>query len=294
MGKRKNNILFLVILFILTVGIFYRTGPGIKELIIFTVLSVLMMIAIYLTSRYYMTDNSCLKQRVIFFCMTFVIITIFCVAVQELAGFSVNYTLIVFFMAALVIQILWVNLHLTPLEKGVLVLTLLSFLGATIYQSIAAKHSTAIDLYRSQLREAANFESFQKLLLEDYRDNFTREDFRDLKPYLQQVPLRYNQPVFFEFEDGRMVMIEAGISQELNNPLRIKNIEVLPEKIASYFRHYPLEIERKADFLQGMKEDQSIIETRGAFLSRASSSQQRGWYEQLISVFGKKEVWDEL
>ncbi|MFZ7104657.1 MAG: hypothetical protein ACOWWO_18635 [Peptococcaceae bacterium] len=46
MGKRKNNILFLVIIFVIMVGIFYSTEPSMKGLIIFTALSALMMIAI--------------------------------------------------------------------------------------------------------------------------------------------------------------------------------------------------------------------------------------------------------
>jgi len=294
MGKRKNNILFLVILFVLLVGIFYSTEPGMKELIIFTALSALMTIAIYLAVRYYMTDNVSFKQRVILLCITLVIITIYYVAAKELTGFSLNYAFIVSFMVALAIQMLWTSLKLTAFEKGVLVLTLISVLGVTVYQSIITKHSTAIDLYSSELRGETNFESFKVLLSKDYRDNFNLEEFRNLEPYLQQTPLRYNQPVLLEFEGGQMVMMEVGVSQEPNSPLRIKNIELLPEKIASYFRYYPLKIERKADFPKGKEGDESIIEARGAFLSRTSSSQEKDWYEQLISVFGKKEVWDEL
>ncbi|MGI6648837.1 MAG: hypothetical protein ACOX5W_07190 [Bacillota bacterium] len=293
--KGKNNILLLTILFVLLVGIFYSsTEPNMQELIIFTLLSALMMFAFFLTNRYYITDKSSLKQRIIFICMVFITITIFYVTAKELTGFSLEYVPIVLFLVALIISTLWESLDLTMLEKGVLALTLISVLGVTAYQSISSKPSTAIQLYRSELREGTNFENIQELFFEDYRDDFTLEEFQNVEPYLQQHPLRFNQPALLEFEDGQMLMIEVGVSQEPNNPLRIKNIELLPERIASYFRYYPLEIERKADFPRGKEEDESIIETRGAFISRASFRQERDWYEQLIGVFGKKEVRDEL
>jgi len=294
MMKRKNYILFQVIIFVLLVGSFYNTEPEIKELIIFTVLTGLVIVGIYLTNRYYMTDNSSFKQGVILLCMYLVIITVFHVVAKELIGFSLDYALIVLFMVIAAIKMIWMRLNITTFEKGVLVLTLISVLGVTVYQNRVTKNSTAIDLYRSEVRGETNFESFQELFLQDYRENITLKEFRDLVPYLQQSPLRHNQPVLLEFEDGQMVMIEVGISQELNSPLRIRDIELLPEKIASYFRYYPLEIERKADSPKGKEGDESIIEARGAFLSRASSSQERDWYDKLISVFGKKEAWDEL
>lgn len=291
--KRKNSASLLVILFLLLVSFFYSTEPGIQEFIIFSVLSAFLIISAFLTRHYYMTDNSSLKQRVIYICIAFVKTTIFYVAVIELTGFSLDYSFIALFFIALSIFTLWESLNLTMLEKGVLVLTLVAILGVRIYEGTVTTPSTAVQLYRSELREGVSFKNIQDLLLEDYREDFTLEKFRDLEPYLQQFPLRYNQPALLEFKDGQMVMVEVS-REDQYKPLRISNIELLPEEIASYFRYYPLEIERKADFPEGMVGSETIIETRGAFVSRASFYQERDWYEQLVSVFGEKEVWDEL
>lgn len=69
---------------------------------------------------------------------------------------------------------------------------------------------------------------------------------------------------------------------------------MFPQEIADYFRFYPLKIERNAEFPVGREEDETIIETRGYFINRATPQQERDWYNQLISVFGKKELWDGL
>lgn len=290
---RKNDVLPPVILFLLVVGFFYNMSASVQEFIVIAVLTALLMLTAYLTRHYYMTDRNSLKQSIISICISFIKFTIFYVAVNELTGFSLDYKFFVLFFSALLIWTLWEKLHLTKLEKGVLVLTLLSILGMRYYDAAVTTPATAVQFYRSELGEITSFENMQDLLMEDYREELTLEDFRDLEPYLQQPPLRYNQPALLEFKDGQMVMLEVS-REDSDKPLRISSIELLPEKVASYFRHYPLEIERQADYPQGNEGDGVIIESRGAFVSRASFYQERDWYERLISVFGKKEVWDEL
>ena len=186
-------------------------------------------------------------------------------------------------------------------EKGVLVLVLITVLGVRVYESAreSAQPSTAYHLYRSEVRNVTHYEEMLDLLLEDYRKDFSPEDFQDLNPYLdpfqEQRLLRFIQPALLEFEDGQMVMLEVP-REDPDNKLRFSNIELLPDEIGSYFRYYPLEIERKADYPKDKEEEdrKAIIETRGTFVSHASLYQEQEWYEELIGVFGDKKVWDEL
>ncbi len=291
--KKKESVLLAVILFLLLVGIFYSTGPDMRELTIFTVLSALLLFVTFLVRYYYVTDQGSLKHRVIFPCICFINVTVYYVAVKELTGFSLDDRIIHLFLLSSLIFTLWELLDLTLLEKGVLILTLAAILAVSIYEGTVTTPSTAAQFYHSELREATAYEDFKALLLDDSQRDFTLEDFQNLEPYLQQFPLAIKQPALFEFKDGQMLLVE--VSREDNDkPLRISNITLLPEEIASYFRYYPLEMERKADFPLNRGDDKAIIETRGAFISRANFYQERDWYEQLISVFGKREVWDNL
>ncbi len=289
--KRKNS-LFLVILVLLVVGLFYSSGPNLQEFIVFIILTALLGTSAYFTRYYYMTDRKSLKQSIISICMSFIIFTVYYVAVNELTGFLLDYTVIVMMFFALLVSTLWERLNLIKLEKGVLVLTLVAVLGVMYYEGTVTTPATAIQFYRSELEEGLDYENIRNLLMKDYQEEFTTERFNELKPYLQQTPLRYNQPAILEFKDGQLVRLE--VSHDQDKLLRINKIELLPEEIASYFRFYPLEIERQASFPRGKEADEAIIGTRGAFVSRASFYQEREWYEQLLNVFGEKRVWDEL
>jgi hypothetical protein len=301
MLKRKDSVLLIVILYLFLVGIFSGAGAGIQEFVIFAVLSALLIASSFLIRHYYLTDKNSLKQRLISICISFVKLTIFSVAVKELTGFSLDYSILVLFLIALSIFTLWEFLDLTLWEKGVLVLVLITVLGVRVYESVreSAQPSTAYHLYRSEVRNVTHYEEMLDLLLEDYRKDFSPEDFQDLNPYLnpfqEQRLLRFIQPALLEFEDGRMVMLEVS-REDTDNKLRFSNIELLPDEIGSYFRYYPLEIERKADYPKDKEEEdrKAIIETRGAFVSHASLYQEWEWYEELIGVFGDKKVWDEL
>jgi len=294
--KRKDNILLLVIIYLLLVGIFSGTGAGVKKFAIFAGLSAIVLVSALIVRHYYLTDKNSLKQRIIAICISFVKLSVFAVVVEELTGFSLNYDTLIIFFVALSIFTLWEFLDLKVWEKGVLLLVLVAVLGVRAYEG--AEPSTAYQLYRSELGDVNSYEEIQDLLMEDYREEFAPEDFQDLNPYLDpfhgQRFLRLYQPALLEFEDGQVVMLEVS-SEDPDNELRFNNIELLPEKIGSYFRYYPLEIEREADYPQDREEgDKEIIKARGAFLSRASRYQQMEWYDKLISVFGETEVWDDL
>ncbi|MDD4239251.1 MAG: hypothetical protein PHT62_11965 [Desulfotomaculaceae bacterium] len=293
--KRKNRILLLVILYVFLVGFFSSTGTGMQELIIFAILTAMVIASSFIVWHYYLTDKNSLKQRLIYICISFIKLTVFTVAVKELTGVTLEYSALVVFFIAYTIFTLWQFLDLSVWEKGVLVLVLVTVLGVKAYER--AEPSTAYQLYRSELSEVTHYEEMQDLLQEDYWIDFTTEDFQGLKPYLalfqEQQFLRFFQPAFLEFEDGQMVMLEVS-RKDPDNKLRFSNIKLLPEEIGSYFRYYPLEIERKADYPKGKKDSKAIIETRGAFISHASLYQEREWYEKLIGVFGDEKVWGEL
>lgn len=252
-------------------------------------MSALFIALSFLIRHYYLTDKNSLKQHLIFICISFIKITIFIVAVKELTGVSLNYSVLVLFFVALTIFTLW--------EKGVLLLVFITVLGIRVYNS--AESSTAYQLYNSSLSKVTRYEEMHGLLLDGYREDFTPEEFQELKPYLDssqgQRFLRFYQPAFLEFEDGRIIMLEVSRA-DADKQLRFSNIELLPEEIGSYFRYYPLEIERKADYPKDKEEEdrETIIETRGKFVSHASLYQERGWYEELIGVFGDEKVWNEL
>jgi len=290
--KKRDNIFLLLILFLIMVGLFHGTGAETRELLIFTISSVLLAISFFLIRYYYLTDKSSLKRRVIAICISFVLITLFYVVVREFIGFSLNYSTIILFNIALLIFTLWELLDLNRLEKGILVLTLVTILAVRAYDVTATTPATAVQLYHSELRGETSYEDFQDILVDHFREDFTREDFRNLEPYLQQHPLRSKQPALLEFEGGKMLLVETAY-QESDGPLRVSNITLLPEEIASYFRYYPLEITRDANFPADSEQDETIIEARGAFIGRATFQQERDWYDQLIGVFGEEELWEE-
>ena len=222
--EKKYSVLLLGILFLLMVGFFYSTGPGMREFCIFTILSALLVFSVFLMRHYYKTDNSALNQGVIYICMGFIKISIFYIAVRELAGFSLNFSTIAFFFITLLIFTLWGNLDLTLFEKGVLVITLITIFGIRVYEGIVTTPSTAVQFYRSELSEVTSYEDIQELLHDDFRKDFTLEDFQDLEPYLQQYALRINQPTLLEFSDGRIILMEV-FREDRDKPLRISNIE---------------------------------------------------------------------
>ncbi len=297
MSKRKDSVLLIVILYLFLVGIFSGTGAEIQDFVVFAVLSALLIALSFLIYRYYLTDKNSLKQRLIYICISFIKLTIFSVVLKELTGFSLDYSILVLFFIAVSIFTLWELLDLSLWEKGVLLLVLITILGIKGYES--SKPSTAYHLYRSELSNVANYEEMRELLVEDYCNDFTPEDFQELEPYLaplrEQGFLRFSQPALLEFEDGQMVMLE--VSRETpDKQLGFSNIELLPEEVGSYFRYYPLELERKAGYPRNVIEEDrgAIIETKGAFISHGSCYQEREWYEKLIGVFGEKKVWDEM
>jgi hypothetical protein len=298
MSKRKNSGLLIVILcFLFLMGIFSGAGAGMQELVVIGVLSALIVASFFLICHYYLTDKNSLKQRLVFICISFIKLMIFSVAVKELTGVTLDYSIFAWFFMALTIFTLWEFLDLSLWEKGVLVLVLITALGVKGYENKNTEPSTAYHLY-SELSNITRHEEILALLLEDYRKTFTPKSFQDLKPYLdplqEQRLLRFSRPALLEFGDGQMVMLEVSRADP-DNKLRFSNIELLPEEVGSYLRHYPLEIERKADYPKGAgEEEREIIEARGAFVSRASYIQEREWYEKLISVFGEKKVWDDL
>ncbi|MTI85676.1 MAG: hypothetical protein FH756_17710 [Firmicutes bacterium] len=290
--KKRDSIFLLLILFLIMVGLFYGTGAETRELLIFTISSALLAISFFLIRYYYLTDKNSLKQRVISICISFVLITLFYIVVREFAGFSLNYSTIILFTISLLIFTLWEQLDLTLLEKGILVLTLVTILAVRAYDVTTTTPANSIQLYRSELRGETSYEKVQDILVDDFRGEFTREDFRSLEPYLQQHPLRSKQPALLEFEGGKMILVETAY-QESDGPLRVNNITLLPEEIASYFRYYPLEIKRDVNFPTDSEQDETIIEARGAFIGRATFQQERDWYDQLIGVFGEEELWEE-
>ncbi len=291
--KTRDSIFLLLIGFLLLVGIFHGTGAETRELVIFTISSALLAISLFLIRYYYLKDKNSLKQRVISICISFVLITLFYVVVREFTGFSLNYSTIILFNIALLIFTLWELLDLTRLEKGALVLTLATILAVRAYDVTTTTPANAIQLYRSELRGVTSYEKMQDILVDHFREDFTREDFRNLEPYLQQHPLRSKQPALLEFEGGKMLLVETAY-QESDGPLRVSNITLLPEEIASYFRYYPLEITRDASLPADSEQDETIIEARGAFIGRATFQQERDWYDQLIGVFGEEEQWEGL
>ncbi|QGT98786.1 hypothetical protein SYNTR_0193 [Candidatus Syntrophocurvum alkaliphilum] len=297
MSKRNNSVLLIVILYLLLMGIFSGTRPEIQEFVFFAMLSALVIASSFLIHRHYLKDKNSLKHRLIYIGICFVKIMIFSVAVKELTGVALDHSILALFFIALSIFTLWELLDFSLWEKGVLVLVLITIIGIRGYES--AEPSTAYQLYRSELSNVANHEKILDLLVKDYRNDFTPEDFQCLEPYLdplqEQRFLRFSQLTFLEFEDGQMVMMEVS-REDSDNKLRFNNIELLPEEVGSYFRYYPLEIERKADYPQNIIEEDKefIIETKGAFISHASLYQKMEWYDKLIEVFGEKKAWDEM
>lgn len=291
----RRDYLFTAALFLLLVGVFYKTGPGNLELAIFAVLAALATISLFLIKRHYSNKGASLKYHFIQLCMAFLVITVFYLALKALTGFSLNYSMLTMLFVALLVSAFWEGMDLTTFEKGVMAATIMAIIGGITYDTIATAPSTALQFYNEMVRNVENYEDYRGLLREDFRDDFTVEIYEEARPYLDQSPLRYNQPAIIELRDGRMVILEVGLSHnEWNKPLRITKFEQLPEEVASYFRYYPLEIERLADFPQGEEDNDTIIEVRGAFVSEGSNHQKHDWYKQLISVFGDHRVWDEL
>ncbi|MCF8009686.1 MAG: hypothetical protein K9L17_00770 [Clostridiales bacterium] len=292
-----NQIVWILVILIVSVGIFHGTDPGLRELLIFTVLSVLLVLSLYSTNRFYSTGRGTLKYRLIRTCILFMLFSLYFIAVRELTGFSLDYGLLVLFFIALAIFALWEHLDLTRMEKVILVLTLLVIILVKTYTTSVIPKTSA-QLYFSKIREVNNFEEFQETLTKDAGESFTREDFLEIKSHLQEWPLNMTHPLIMEYEGGDMILLETAREHE-DRPLKVSNIELLPEEVASYFRYYPLEIEREADIPQNMEDDEEIteskiIECRGAFVSHGTRQQKRDWYEQLISVFGDKETWDNI
>lgn len=293
----KNNILRIVIIYLILVGIFSNTGLGIKDFVIFGVLSTLVIVSSFFIFHYYLTDKNSLKQHLICICISFIKLSIYSVVLKELTGFWIDYSILALFFIAQLIFTIWEFLNLSLWEKGVLVLVLLTILVVRSYES--TQPQTAYHLYRSELSNVSNHEEILDLFVEDYSNNFTMEDFQDFKPYLNPLKgqrlLRFSQPTLLEFEDGQIVMFEVS-REDSDNKLRVSNIELLPEKISSYFRYYPLEIERKAEYPKNIiaEDKEAIIETKGAFISDANPYQEIEWYDKLIGVFGEKKAWEYM
>ncbi|OWZ83814.1 hypothetical protein [Natranaerobius trueperi] len=292
--KRKDSVLLIVILYLILVGIFLSTGARLQDTVIFSVLSALIIVSSILLRQYYLKNNNSLKKRLISLSISYIKLTIFSVVIKELTGFSVDYSFLVLFFVALSIFTLWEFLELKLWEKGVLVLVLITVLGIRSYEN--ADSSSAYRLYHSELGDISSSEQIEELLDHDYRKNFSEKDYQKLQPYFtpdqNKRLVRYSRPALLEFEDGQILLLE--VSQE--DPDSFKTIELLPEKVGSYFRYYPLEIERKGDYPKNIKEEkkEAIIETRGAFISHHSHYQKNEWYEKLIRIFGENKVWDKL
>ncbi len=268
-----------------------------QDFVILAVLSALVIGSSFFISRNYLTDKKSLKQRLISICISYIKLTIFYIVLKELTSFSVDYSILVLFFIALCIFTLWELMNLNLWEKGLLILVLITILGIRSYEN--AGPSTAYHLYQSELLHVENHGEILDLFHEEYRNEFTPEDFQKVKPYLNPVKeqrlLRFYQPALLEYEDGQVMMLEIS-RENSNNKLQFRHIKLLPEEVGSYFRHYPMEIERKAEYPQNIIEEEreAIIETKGSFISHASIYQEIKWYEKLIGVFGEKKVWDDM
>lgn len=72
MLKRIDSVLLIVILYLSLVGTFSGAEAGIKEFVIFALLSALLIASSFLIRHYYPTDKNSLKQRFISICISFV------------------------------------------------------------------------------------------------------------------------------------------------------------------------------------------------------------------------------
>ncbi|RQD74760.1 MAG: hypothetical protein D5R97_07275, partial [Candidatus Syntrophonatronum acetioxidans] len=177
MLKGRGQGWLLLALFLLMVGIYYSTGPDLRNLALFTILTLLLIVSTVLTRHYYLPrgEKKPLKERIVSIFMFFIKLSLFFVALRELTGFTLNYSFIALFFVALTIFTLWDHLDLQGWEKGVLVLTLVTILGMRFYLGLIPHNP--FQLYNSQLGEIESFEEIQKLLDEDFKKEFTKEDF---------------------------------------------------------------------------------------------------------------------
>ncbi len=289
--KLRDVALIQLVGYLLIIGYLYRTIANVAQVVILTILYTALSLSAIFIRSYYLKDKESLKRQLIGTFMSFIALSGFYIAVKEWAGIALDYEIIVLVTIFLLFYVLWKDLNLAGLEKTVMILVLLTIILVRAYNSTIP--NTTYRLYHSKISSGTNYENVRDTLTDDFKNSFSKEDFAKLKPYLLQDPLRTTQPTIMEFEDGKMLLIESAYDKE-GEELQISNITILPKEVAAYFRYYPLKITRDASAPPGAEGDKTIIETRGAFVGRATEQQKRDWYDNLIGVFGKKELWDEL
>ncbi len=80
--------------------IFRHRRRGVREFAVFAGLSAIMLVSALIARHYYLTDKSSLKQRIISICISFVKLSVFAVVVEELTGFSLDYSMLVIFFTS--------------------------------------------------------------------------------------------------------------------------------------------------------------------------------------------------